>query len=552
MPVTPLAIAAYSLASILLFGLPVLGDPAHRYIGPPGDAGAYIWFLRWLPYALSHRMNPLFAPMLYRPYGANLAWVASIPAPAFLMAPITATLGPVVALNALELAAPVLAAFCTYLLARRMTGARWAALVAGYVFGFSPYMVGQTLGDHLNLTLVFLLPLVAYLFLRASDGLRLGRWLWAILGPLLALQFLISTEVFATGLLFGAAALALLSIHDRRFFRAAVAGAAGGLAVCGLLLAPLLWYMLKHPYYHSAPNDPVTFSADLLNFIIPTRLTWIGGEPLSRISAAFTGNFSENGAYAGLPLLLAVAAFVRLYGRTAKGKVLLWLLLIVMVSSLGPWLKVAGSVVYIYRFPIPLPWTYFDVLPIIGYALPVRFMVFGFLVLAIIAALILASPRLPLSLRWPAALLMVVAFLPHPAAGRLSTPVNVPHFFTSGDFRHYLTPATTALLVPDGFVGDGMLDHATAGFSFNMAGGYTGTARPGLYDSSYIAYRLRLGQPLAGGAIPALLRPYFQTFGVDVVVETADHPTAFRAFAESAGLRPESVDDVTLYWVTAR
>ena len=40
-------------------------------------------------------------------------------------------------------------------------GSLWASVIGGYVFGFSSYMIGHQAAGHLNLTGVFLIPLVA-------------------------------------------------------------------------------------------------------------------------------------------------------------------------------------------------------------------------------------------------------------------------------------------------------------------------------------------------------------------------------------------------------
>ena len=58
--------------------------------------------------------------------------------------------------DVLALAAPALAAWCTFLLCREL-GTGPAALAGGLVFGFGTYEATETL-NHLNLALVFTLP----------------------------------------------------------------------------------------------------------------------------------------------------------------------------------------------------------------------------------------------------------------------------------------------------------------------------------------------------------------------------------------------------------
>src|SRR5438132_1425304 len=88
------------------------------------------------------------------------------PRPASLaLAPITVLAGPVVAYNLAALAAPALAGWGAFLLCRQVTRSFWPSVAGGYLFAFSSYEIGQMGAGHLNLTLVFALPLAAYLVL---------------------------------------------------------------------------------------------------------------------------------------------------------------------------------------------------------------------------------------------------------------------------------------------------------------------------------------------------------------------------------------------------
>jgi hypothetical protein len=69
-----------------------------------------------------------------------------------------------------ELAAPALAAWTAYLLCRHLVGSFLPALSGGFFFGFSPYLINEFGQGHPNLSLVFLVPLAAYLVVRLLDG----------------------------------------------------------------------------------------------------------------------------------------------------------------------------------------------------------------------------------------------------------------------------------------------------------------------------------------------------------------------------------------------
>src|SRR5205814_781487 len=134
----------------------------------------------------------------WAPGGINLAWVTSVPLPAVALSPVTAVSGPFFSFNLVELAAPALAAWTAYLLCRHLVGAFLPALAGGFFFGFSPYLIDEFGMGHPNLSLVFLVPLAAYLVVRLLDGSLPARWVIPLLGVVLGVQLYISTETFAT------------------------------------------------------------------------------------------------------------------------------------------------------------------------------------------------------------------------------------------------------------------------------------------------------------------------------------------------------------------
>ncbi len=109
------------------------------------------------------------------------------------MTPVTALFGPIFSYNVVSIASPALAAFTAYLLCRR--GRReLPAVVGGYLFGFSSYEFGQLLG-HLNLTLIFLIPVMVHLALRRIDREISRRYYVLAMALVLILQAGLSTEL---------------------------------------------------------------------------------------------------------------------------------------------------------------------------------------------------------------------------------------------------------------------------------------------------------------------------------------------------------------------
>ena len=243
-----LAFLGYLGVSILLWGLTVLGRMSMTYVGDgQGDAKIYIWSLAWWPHALAAGLDPFTARAIWAPHGIDLAWVTSVPGPALAAWPITALFGPVVASNVWALLAPALAAWAAYLVCRRVTGRLWPAIAGGYLFGFSTYMAGQMRG-HMNLFLVFPVPLAVYLVLRRMDG-SLGRGAFVgLMAATLVGQFTISTEVFASSVVFGGVALLGTYVFGPSDVRPALRDTARLLLIAGgvaaVVLGPFIY--LRH------------------------------------------------------------------------------------------------------------------------------------------------------------------------------------------------------------------------------------------------------------------------------------------------------------------
>ncbi|MGH3253727.1 MAG: hypothetical protein ACRDOI_46970, partial [Trebonia sp.] len=193
-----IAFAIYLVA--MVFGL---AQPLLPHLNAPHvqqtqvDANFYIWAISWWPYAITHGLNPLFSHQIMAPGGVNLAWATTTPTVSLLMWPLTATVGPIAAFNLSLILAPPASAWATFILARRLTGKFWPALLGGAVFGFCGYEISHEASGQPNLTVTLLVPLIAYLVLRWWDGSlgRRGFLIWMALA--LAAEFYTFLEAFA-------------------------------------------------------------------------------------------------------------------------------------------------------------------------------------------------------------------------------------------------------------------------------------------------------------------------------------------------------------------
>ena len=534
----------YAVFTAIWMGRGVLVHPATRVLGDAGrDKTILMWSFLWWPHAIAHAHDPFVANVIWAPHGVNLAWVTSSPTLSLALAPLSETLGPVFAYNVAALAAPPLAAWTMFLLARRLTGSVSASFVAGFLFGFSPYVIGQSVG-HLNLSFVCLVPLAGLLAVRFFEGSLGPRRFTVLLALVLALQFGVSTEIFATATLFAvvvfALAFVLLDARPRlvalaRYTTLAYLGA-------GVVVTPYLVYAFAGP----APPRPLTFRhvLDLANIAFPTEATWLRPPHSAAVTSTLNGGVAELGGYLGAPLLLILlVALATQRGR--RGRRGLWVLILAALAAevlaMGTEMTVAGHAVG------PGVWRLIQHLPALGEAIPVRLTMYAVLFAALATALWLGQPGRRL-LRFVLAGVAVASFLPTPTGAFWSSYAPQPRFFSTPVYRTFIHRGDTALVFPYAERNSwSMLWQAETGFRFSMAGGHIGqTVIPaecrwaGDYES------LSGGTP-PGGA--AGFRAFLLAHNVSVIVMGRGTGTWSKDLITSSlpDVRPVSVADVKVY-----
>src|ERR1700685_383696 len=158
------ALAIYFAAAVLLLDRGLRGHPGYM-IGRDTDPGVHMWFFNWWRFAIAHRLNPFMTDWVWAPLGINLAWTTSVPLPSLISIPLQAMAGEPATYNIIVILMPPLAALATFVLCPRVTGGVfWPSVPGGYIFGFSPHMLGEVLG-HLVVIAVFPVPLIALITL---------------------------------------------------------------------------------------------------------------------------------------------------------------------------------------------------------------------------------------------------------------------------------------------------------------------------------------------------------------------------------------------------
>jgi hypothetical protein len=548
------ALGSYVAISFLYFGLRLLIEPGSQFVGSSyDDPQIPIWSFAWWPHALLNGLNPFFTHSVWAPAGVNLAWVNTIPAISLAFAPLTLIAGPIAAYNVAAIALPAISAWTAFLLCRHLTRRWWPSLVGGYLFGFSSYILGHVTGQP-QLTAAFVIPLVAVVFLRYLEGSVSKRRFTLLVGLLLALQLFISMEVAftLTLVLAGALVLGYAFAPDRRSrFISALVPLAGAYVFAAALASPFLYYAFT-ALRVSGFTTPSDFVADLLNLVVATPVEASGAGWLHDVSRRFPGNYTEQGAFIGLPVLLVVVLFARRRWRSAGGRFLLVSLAVAMLASLGPELTVNGHRVV----PLPtllghqtvtVPGVGTKFIPLFDNALPVRFAFYTSLAAAVIVALWMASRPAGDMLQWLLPALAVLLLVPNPASTIWSTTYKIPPFFTDAAYRGCLNSNEIVLPQPIGSGGQSNLWQVADGFRFRMAGGRLQTSAPTTFLHPASIAQISAGYPPVRDQ-SRLLAAYFRAKGVTSAIVAKEQASIWAPALDRIAQR-QDVGGVLLYRV---
>jgi len=229
----------------------------------------------------------------------------------------------------------------------------------------------------------------------------------------------------------------------------------------------------------------------------------------TEITRTFQGDIYENGAYLGIAIILFVEVFRRRYWREPVGKFLTLLFVILVIAAMGPLLHVAGQQGFW------MPWAIIGRLPLISVALPVRFMLYAFLVLAVMMAMWFAAPAARPLTKWIAAAVILLSVAPNPHASFWVSKLDIPAFFTDRTYATELEPREIILPLPWGQRGNSMYWQLQSDLYFRMAGGWTGIG-------PFEFVRMPVNNYFYGGIdLPEAgdqLKAYIARFGVQAVI----------------------------------
>jgi len=509
-PQNLLALLLYGGLSLAMFGPWILSRMSTFFLsGQPQDGSLFIWSFVWWPFAISHHLSAIFSSFAWAPGGINLTWATTVPGPAIALQALTKDYGPFFTFNAIELAAPALAAWTAYLLCRRIVGSFVPALIGGFFFGFSPALIDEVGQGHPSLALIFLVPVCAYLVVRLLEGSIHPLWYVQLLGIVLAVQLYIGEEIFATMTLVGGicALIGLATGPAGRRWRLlrAIAPTAGAYLVAAVLASPLLYTMFtRTPIVKAIHFATIGYGArsgnDFLRYVTPGRYTNHWG--------LFVLRWGDNPWYLGIPLIVVVILFAITERRRRVTWALFTGLVLILALSLGDLISVFGAQI--------MPWRLVAALPVLNVAQPGRLVTYFYLLIAVLVARWLTrrprpapapSPYPPSSpqwrptprqrrslhpLRWLIVILAGVTILPAFSTDVWAQRVPEPVFLSSGDYRHVLTRGEIVWVV-ENHADRQLVWQAETHFYFRLAGGFFGGTPSGVRNAR-LEERLAIGE----------------------------------------------------------
>jgi len=388
---------AYSTIALFMT-YPLLVQLTDRLAGDHGDVLIFVWNRWWVRQALTRGMNLYFTPYMFFPRGGSLLFHSIDWVSLFTCLALEPSIGDTGAYNLTILANFVLCALAMFALIRYLGGREEAAFVGGLVYAFYPYHVSNLLNCPI-LVGVQWLPLYVLFLLRAT---REGRYTSGVLAGL----FLAMTALSGWHLLVMAGLITFLWIAystwrepSTRTWRSLSNLAVMGLSAV-LLMAPFLFPILRYFAEGGRLEGILThqehiYQTDLLAYLVPSRLHPFFGPLLDRF---YDVHFIHNRKWQAFPgytvLALFGYAFYRRHSRSA-----FWALLAVVTwaLALGPYLRVAGRLVW----EIPLPYHLVAKLPFIRtLRAPDRLNTILGLPLSVLAALSISDLLRQVEQRW--------------------------------------------------------------------------------------------------------------------------------------------------------
>ena len=340
---------AYGVLTLVMT-YPAILHVGDRVITSGNDTWIFWWNNWWVKKALTSGQGVYLTPYLFSPSGADLTYHSFSWLNTGLWMVLDPLVGSVAAYNLTVLWVFPIAGWGMYCLAYDLTGSRGASFVAGLVYAFVPYRLGQL--NHPNLSGTQWLPLYTLFLLRA---VRCNRRRDILLASLfLVLTGLVGSNLFLYSLIWTAIVATYLWLARVASLKRLIGVIGLALLIGTVVLLPQLLPLLGPRAFTEEAlglEQQDFMQTDLLAYALPNRSHPIWG---TAVKSAYDGRLAKPRRTVSVGYVVMVLlgyGFLRKGVRRQTGLwwcgTLLWWLM-----ALGPFLKFRG---FIYN-SIPLPY----------------------------------------------------------------------------------------------------------------------------------------------------------------------------------------------------
>lgn len=229
---------ASALAALVVGTLAALQQQTGDLYAVPdrGDPLFSMWRMAWVRHQLIADPRHLFDANIFHPLPKTLTYSDSMILPALASSALAALhVHPVVAYNVMLLAAFVLSAVATYVLARSLGVGPFGSWIAAVAFTIAPFRVNHL--SHLELQMTMWMPIA---LLAVHKGFKDGRRIYAgLLAIVLAAQWY-SSMYYGLFLTLYVVVFALVLIGSERIRDRRLWHLAAGLCIAAALVSPLI------------------------------------------------------------------------------------------------------------------------------------------------------------------------------------------------------------------------------------------------------------------------------------------------------------------------
>ena len=328
----------YSILTLFMVCGPIGFNLNEKYIGM-GEVVFWSNYFWWFDYSMTHLLsNPLHDSYLFYPLGLDMDDCIF---PLTLFVPITHFLGSILSYNLYVLLSFVLAGYGMYLLGEYLFADRYIAFISGLIFAFCPFHFGSALG-HLHTFSIMWIPFFVLFFLKMHDDPK-------------TTNIVLCSVFFSINALTSWTIAVMLSIFIIIFFLVNKSLLVNKVYLKNIIIFGFISLIIISPGLSVMMNDYisnkhmvmpvqnfVTYSADLLGFVIPSPMHPFFGELSRNIYKNFSGNYSENIVFLGYSVIILFVFGLLNCKRDRVIRLFAISFFVFFLFSLGPYLHIDG------------------------------------------------------------------------------------------------------------------------------------------------------------------------------------------------------------------